>query len=175
VQDSHRGIYSHRLNLQNKWLVGGASNVGCAVLRQEDYTNSELQELSLQINPLIPSNLDYYPLISIGERFPINDNKKQPILVPKPMITENNSKIVFEKNNKIDRVKYLHGILEGISKVELKGYAALADLGATPLKKVILFSNISIYFFILLAKHFIIIFILFFVLFYLLLFYVISY
>lgn len=32
VEDSARGVYSHRLG--DRWLVGGASNVGCAVLRQ---------------------------------------------------------------------------------------------------------------------------------------------
>jgi len=32
VEDSARGVYSHRLG--DRWLVGGASNVGCAILRQ---------------------------------------------------------------------------------------------------------------------------------------------
>jgi sugar (pentulose or hexulose) kinase len=41
VDDSDRGIYSHRLGEQ--WLVGGASNVGCAVLRQQAFDVPELQ------------------------------------------------------------------------------------------------------------------------------------
>ena len=40
VDDSDRGIYSHRLG--DLWLVGGASNVGCAVLRSEGFSNDEL-------------------------------------------------------------------------------------------------------------------------------------
>ena len=33
--DASRGIYSHRLG--DLWLVGGASNVGCAVLREQGF------------------------------------------------------------------------------------------------------------------------------------------
>ena len=40
VDDSELGIYSHRLG--DQWLVGGASNVGCAVLRSEGFSNDEL-------------------------------------------------------------------------------------------------------------------------------------
>ena len=53
IEDSSRGIYSHRLG--NQWLVGGASNVGCQILRQEKYSTNELIELSKNINPLINS------------------------------------------------------------------------------------------------------------------------
>lgn len=41
VDDSSQGIYSHRLG--DVWLVGGASNVGCAVLRKEGFSNDELK------------------------------------------------------------------------------------------------------------------------------------
>lgn len=118
VEDSNRGIYSHRLG--NRWLVGGASNVGCAILRQEGFTDDELKQLSEQINPLVDSPLNYYPLKTAGERFPINDPNKQPVLEPKPQ----------------DRKEYLHGILQGITNVELDGYKALADLGASRLVEV---------------------------------------
>ena len=67
VRDNSRGIYSHRL-ANNKWLVGGASNVGCAILRQESFSGEELAELSEKIHP--ESRLDigdiYYPLV--GQR-----------------------------------------------------------------------------------------------------------
>ena len=36
-----------------------------------------------------------------------------------------------------DRAQFLHCILHGIAKVEADGYAALADLGATPLTRVL--------------------------------------
>jgi D-ribulokinase len=76
VEDSSRGIYSHRLGSQ--WLVGGASNVGCAVLRQQEFSTDELIELSKGIDPNQDTILDYYPLTKIGERFPENDPNKEP-------------------------------------------------------------------------------------------------
>lgn len=114
VSDTSRGIYSHRLG--NQWLVGGASNVGCAVLRQQKFSSSELVECSKQIAPEADSPLDYYPLTQTGERFPENDASKSPVLEPKPA----------------NRSEYLHGILQGIAKIESKGYRALVELGATP-------------------------------------------
>ena len=33
ADDAARGVYSHRLG--DRWLVGGASNAGCAVLREQ--------------------------------------------------------------------------------------------------------------------------------------------
>ena len=59
VRDNSRGIYSHRLG-QGKWLVGSASNVGCAVLRQENFSGEELAALSAEIDPSARVNLDYY-------------------------------------------------------------------------------------------------------------------
>jgi len=118
VEDSSRGIYSHRLG--NRWLVGGASNVGCAILRQEGFSDDELIQLSEQINPLEDSPLNYYPLKSTGERFPVNDPNKVPVLEPKPE----------------SRQEYLHGILQGITNVERDGYKALAELGASTLVEV---------------------------------------
>lgn len=126
VQDSLRGIYSHRLVNMNTnssevlWLVGGASNIGCAILGQEGFDSKELEELSNEINPLIDIDLHYYPLRSQGERFPINDPNKLPQLDPKPSL----------------RKDYLHGILQSIGYIEKQGYDALMDLGASSLQKV---------------------------------------
>ena len=64
VEDSNRGIYSHRLG--DRWLVGGASNVGCAVLRQEQFSEQELVELSAQIDPSKDSQCGFYPLLKVG-------------------------------------------------------------------------------------------------------------
>ena len=120
VDDSTYGVYSHRLG--DMWLVGGASNVGCAVLRQEKFSGDELAQLSARIDPSLdpPDNLRYYPLTKKGERFPINDPAKEPLLVPKPD----------------DRALYLHGILHGIAQVEAEAYALLARMGATPVSEV---------------------------------------
>jgi sugar (pentulose or hexulose) kinase len=116
VDATQHGIYSHRLG--DLWLVGGASNTGGAVLR-EFFTPAELRELSQQIDPTQNSGLDYYPLINPGERFPINDPHLQPQLEPRPD----------------NPVKFLHGLLEGIARIEAWGYHLLQTLGATPLNR----------------------------------------
>ncbi|KNA25095.1 hypothetical protein SOVF_009620 isoform B [Spinacia oleracea] len=112
VDDARFGVYSHRLD--DKWLVGGASNTGGAVLRQL-FTDVQLQKLSEQINPSLPSSLDYYPLPAIGERFPVADPNMNPRLHPRPDSDSD----------------YLHGILESIARIEAKGYGLLKELGAT--------------------------------------------
>ncbi len=105
------GVYSHRLG--NKWLVGGASNSGGAVLKQF-FSSDELKILSKEINPKTSSGLNYYPLPTIGERFPINDASKQTTLSPRP---ENDA-------------LFLHGMLEGIALIEKMAFDKLQQLGA---------------------------------------------
>ncbi|XP_023755879.1 D-ribulose kinase [Lactuca sativa] len=117
IDDARFGVYSHRLD--DKWLVGGASNTGGAVLRQL-FSDEQLKELSKQIDPMEASSLDYYPLPTQGERFPIADPKMKPRLSPRPE----------------SDVAYLHGILESIARIEAKGYALLKDLGATEVEQV---------------------------------------
>lgn len=75
IEDARFGVYSHRLD--DKWLVGGASNTGGAVLRQL-FSDEQLEKLSAQINPMEASSLDYYPLPAEGERFPVADPKMVP-------------------------------------------------------------------------------------------------
>ena len=104
------GIYSHRLG--NSWLAGGASNSGGAVLQQ--YFNSdEIRQFSGMISPGEPTGLDYYPLVTTGERFPVNDPGLAPRLLPRP----------------VEDVAFYQGILEGIAHIELQGYRKLAELG----------------------------------------------
>ena len=117
VDDAHYGIYSHRLD--DLWLVGGASNTGGNVLKQF-FTDEELQKLSMKIPRDRPSGLDYYPLSKPGERFPINDPTFLPRLTPRPETPEH----------------FLHGLLEGIARIEAQGYQLLQSLGATPLAKI---------------------------------------
>ncbi|NEN93085.1 MAG: FGGY-family carbohydrate kinase [Okeania sp. SIO3H1] len=117
VDDAKYGIYSHRLG--DLWLVGGASNTGGAVLRHF-FTDAELSSLSSQIDPNAESGLDYYPLLQKGDRFPINDPELLPRLTPRP---ENS-------------VQFLHGLLEGIAKIELRGYKLLQVLSAATLTNV---------------------------------------
>jgi xylulokinase len=119
VEDADRGVYSHRFpNFQNPdqetWLVGGASNVGCAILRQLEFSNEELKELSAEIDPETDSPLEYYPLTKVGERFPVADASKAPVLEPIPE----------------SRKEYLHGLLQSIGDVEREGFSILQELGA---------------------------------------------
>ena len=117
VESVEHGVYSHWFG--KRWLAGGASNAGGAVLRQF-FDDRQLAALSERIDPAVASPLDYIPLPKIGERFPVNDPALSPRLGPRPA----------------DDAEYLHGLLESLARVEAGGYARLADLGATPLKRV---------------------------------------
>ncbi len=105
------GVYSHRL--WDKWLAGGASNTGGAVLLKY-FTPSELKIMTPQLQPEQPTHLDYYPLVSVGERFPIADPNLAPRLKPRP----NNDRLFFQ------------GLLESIARIEAEGYKRLQNLGA---------------------------------------------
>ncbi|MEQ1814146.1 MAG: FGGY-family carbohydrate kinase [Candidatus Nitrotoga sp.] len=117
VESAQYGVYSHRYG--DLWLVGGASNAGGGVLRQY-FSNTQLEMLSAQINPKIDSPLDYYPLPRAGERFPINDPTCLPRLTPRPE----------------SAVEFLHGLLQGLTRIESAGYDRLCELGASPLRAV---------------------------------------
>lgn len=117
VESAQHGIYSHRFG--KLWLTGGASNSGGAVLRSF-FEDARLQSLSQRIDPQLPSGLDYYPLLQPGERFPVNDPAYPPRLTPRPD----------------DDALFLHGLLEGLARIEAHGYQLLQDLGATPLLSV---------------------------------------
>lgn len=118
VDDPSIGLYSHRLG--SGWLAGGASNTGGGVLRGF-FSAEELGELSARIDPDAPSGLDYYPLSRPGERFPVNDPHLAPRLSPRPE----------------DAARFLHGMLEGIARIEARCFRALEDRGAGPVRRVI--------------------------------------
>jgi sugar (pentulose or hexulose) kinase len=115
VFDPASGVYSH--HILGKWLAGGASNTGGNVLAAH-FSNDELAELSNRIDPTQDSGLDYYPLTKPGERFPVADPDRPPVMIPVPD----------------DRALFLQGILEGIAAIEARGYARLAELGAPKLR-----------------------------------------
>lgn len=117
VEDARYGIYSHRLG--DLWLTGGASNTGGAVLKQF-FTNAELESLSREIDASKTSELDYYPLLKVGDRFPINDPNLAPRLEPRPD----------------NPVEFLHGLLESIARIEARGYELLQHKGADNLSRV---------------------------------------
>ena len=111
------GIYSHRIGEQ--WLAGGASNTGGAAIGKY-FSKTDLARLTPLLDPGTPTGLDYYPLPTPGERFPINDPAYPPRLEPRPAE---------------DHV-FFQAILEGISAIEAKAYAKLAELGASPLASI---------------------------------------
>jgi D-ribulokinase len=117
VEDARYGIYSHRLG--DLWLTGGASNTGGAVLRKF-FTDAELERYSGEIDLEEESGLDYYPLLKIGDRFPINDPNLPPRLEPRPD----------------NPVEFLHGLLESMARIEARGYELLQQLGADKLNRV---------------------------------------
>lgn len=117
VEDAASGVYSHKYG--KRWLAGGASNSGGAVLRQF-FDDKRLAALSQKIDANAESGLDYYPLPEAGERFPVNDPDLPPRLAPRPA----------------DDAQFLHGLLEGIARIEAMGYRRLAALGASPLRQV---------------------------------------
>jgi sugar (pentulose or hexulose) kinase len=117
VESTAHGVYSHWFG--TRWLAGGASNSGGAVLRQF-FDDRTLATLSETIDPAVASPLDYLPLPRAGERFPVNDPTLAPRLSPRPA----------------DDAEFLHGLLESLARIEARGYGLLAELGATPVRRV---------------------------------------
>jgi xylulokinase len=107
------GTSSHRVG--GRWLCGGASNAGAAVLKQL-FPDIDLAELSRQIDPDQDSGLRLRPLPSCGERFPVDDPQLEPILTPRP----------------VSDALYLHSLLEGLTAIEHAGWQRLTSLGADP-------------------------------------------
>lgn len=105
------GVYSQPLG--KRWLVGGGSNSGGAVLRHF-FSDAEMARLSKLLQPATPTGLDYYPLLSPGERFPRNNPTLEPRLEPRPTYD----------------ARFFQGLLEGIARIEKEGYDKLAELGA---------------------------------------------
>lgn len=116
VFDAETGLYSHKLG--NRWLCGGASNTGGAVLRHF-FTDEQLMTLSQKID-LKQSPPNYYPLLKPGERFPIADPNYPAQMLPRPA----------------EDHLFLHGLLAGIASVEKTGYQYLQQLSDTPLTSI---------------------------------------
>ncbi|MDH2919517.1 MAG: FGGY-family carbohydrate kinase, partial [Sideroxydans sp.] len=118
VDASEYGIYSHRYG--DLWLLGGASNAGAGVLNNY-FDDAQLAALSTQIDAQKNSPLDYYPLSKTGERFPVNDANFAPRLSPRPD----------------DDAEFLHGMLQGLARIEAEGYAKLNQLGAGKITRIV--------------------------------------
>ena len=112
------GISCHRV--ADQWLVGGASNAGAGILRRF-FSDSQITELSRQITPGHATGLQLRPLPAPGDRFPVDDPELEPILEPRP----------------ISDARYLQALLEGLTALEVAGWAKLQALGAPPVQRVI--------------------------------------
>jgi len=81
---------------------------------QQYFTDADIARLTQQLQPDRPTGLNYYPLPGRGERFPVNDPDLDPGLAPRPQ----------------EDLRFFQGILEGIARIEVRGYRRLAELGA---------------------------------------------
>jgi len=104
------GIYSHKV--LGKWLAGGASNSGGNVLLNY-FSLEEIRALSAKMDLNDPVELNYYPLIKKGERFPINDPDLSPVVTPRPD----------------DERRFLYALLDGMSRIEALGYQQIHNVG----------------------------------------------
>lgn len=112
------GLSCHRVN--GCWLLGGASNTGAGILTR--YFSSEMiQELSRQIDPKRSTGLDLRPLLGRGERFPVDDPQLEPILEPRP----------------VSDAWFLQALLEGITRIEQRGWQRFEELGTLPVLRII--------------------------------------
>ncbi len=111
------GVYSHRLG--RRWLAGGASNTGGAVLKQF-FSTQDMDKMTPKLRPEKDTGLNYYPLPQPGERFPLNDPVKLPDLQPEAATP----------------IQKFQAILEGIARIESAGYQKLAELGAPEVRAI---------------------------------------
>jgi D-ribulokinase len=113
-----QGVYSHRLG--DRWLAGGASNSGGAALLAH-FSAERMAALTPLLDVTRSTGLDYYPLPKPGERFPISDPALPPRIAPRPA----------------EDAVFFQGLLEGIAAIEARAYAALRELGAPAVQRVI--------------------------------------
>jgi sugar (pentulose or hexulose) kinase len=81
---------------------------------QNYFSNEQMLTLEKQLQPDMSTGLDYYPLLTKGERFPFNDSELLPRLSPKPATDW----------------QFFQGLLEGIATIEQCGYQRLTESGA---------------------------------------------
>lgn len=112
------GLSCHRVN--GRWLLGGASNTGAALLSRY-FSSPQLEELSRQMDPERHTGLQLRPLLGRGERFPVDDPQLEPILEPRP----------------VSDATFLQALLEGITAIEQQGWQRLRQLGAPPIQRII--------------------------------------
>lgn len=111
VHSAAHGIYSHRI--LGRWLAGGASNAGGAILGRL-FPSTELERYSRLGIADAPAATRFVPLDCSGERFPVADPYLLPRLVPRPPDDEG----------------FFLAILDSLVRWERRGYTALKAAGA---------------------------------------------
>lgn len=104
------GVYSQPY--RGRWLVGGGSNSGGAVLRHY-FSDVQMAAMTPLLQPEQSTGLNYLPLLQPGERFPVNDPELAPRLSPRPS----------------EELRFFQGMLEGMAAIEAQAYQRLAELG----------------------------------------------
>jgi sugar (pentulose or hexulose) kinase len=110
--DPAGAVYSHR-HVDGWWLPGGASNVGGGALAHGSGVR-DLRALDRAAAERGPATVITYPLIGVGERFPVVDPNARSFLVGSPA----------------DDIERHRATLEGVAFVERLAYDRLAALGA---------------------------------------------
>jgi xylulokinase len=114
LSDPQARVYNHR-GPDGTWLPGAASNCGGRVLRAW-FGSADLADRDAQLAPL-PTGLLVYPLIGIGERYPVRNPRAVAF-------------VVGEHGGNEDAELYT-ACLEGIAFVERWGYDVIEDLGGS--------------------------------------------
>ncbi|GAB6070262.1 FGGY-family carbohydrate kinase [Thiomicrorhabdus hydrogeniphila] len=137
VYNSKLGLYSHKL--KDDWLVGGASNAGGQVLltyysiEQLSFLNQQISQE--EITAFLQSNpKDYYPLCSVGERFPISDSQLQPRLPHTPNCEKDD--IYFSESCLQSHKQFLLRLLYGLTLIEQLSYQKLEEITNTEIKNI---------------------------------------
>ena len=123
VFDQQSGVYSQPYG--KLWLVGGASNSGGEVLKKY-FNDDQLVQMTKSLDLKVAQDsfslldLNYYPLSTPGERFPVQDPSLTAKLSPRPSAD----------------LDFFQALLEGMADIETLAYKKLVDLGAPYPKRI---------------------------------------
>ena len=117
IYDPSGSIYCHK-HPDGYWMPGGASNIGADWVH--DFSEKEIQKGSEYYDGLVPSKTVFYPLKTLGERFPFVSAKAKGE--------------VFVKEE--DRQDLFQAGLEGVAFIERYAYEKIERLGGQKVEKV---------------------------------------
>lgn len=113
-------VYSHR-SPSGHWLPGGASSTGAGLIARE-FAGADLDRLTEEAAPLLPTGLLRYPLVSSGERFPF--------VAP--------DAVAFGSREPVGRAEDFAALMQGAAYVERLCFDYLDLLGAPTDGRVVL-------------------------------------